>query len=75
MDSKKDAIEKNDFTTAFSVENMNKDVNICKKLAEEHGVPMPGEMNVVRVYEKAMAKGYGKEDFSATIKIVREEKL
>ena len=75
LDSKKDVIEKNDFTTAFSVENMNKDVNICRKLAEEHGVPMPGEMNVVRVYEKAMAKGYGKEDFSATIKIVREEKL
>ncbi|MDD6283354.1 NAD(P)-dependent oxidoreductase [Oribacterium sp. HCP28S3_H8] len=74
LDSKKDVIEKNDFTTAFSVENMNKDVHICKKLAEEHGVPMPGEMNVVRVYEKAMADGYGKEDFSATIKVVREEK-
>ncbi len=74
LDSKKDVIEKNDFTPAFSVENMNKDVHICKKLAEEHGVPMPGEMNVVRVYEKAMADGYGKEDFSATIKVVREEK-
>lgn len=74
LDSKKDVIEKNDFTTAFSVENMNKDVHICKKLAEEKGVPMPGEMNVVRVYEKAMEAGYGKEDFSATIKVVREEK-
>ena len=74
LDSKKDVIEKNDFTTAFSVENMNKDVHICKKLAEEKGLPMPGEMNVVRVYEKAMEAGYAKEDFSATVKVVRAEK-
>ncbi len=75
LDSKKDVIEKNDFTTAFSIENMYKDVNICKKLAEEKGLPMPGEMNVVRVYDKAMAAGYAKEDFSATIKVVRDEKI
>ncbi len=75
LDSKKDVIEKNDFTTAFSIENMYKDVNICKKLAEEKGLPMPGEMNVVRVYDKAMEAGYAKEDFSATIKVVRAEKV
>ena len=75
LDSKKDVIEKNDFTTAFSVENMNKDVHICKKLAEEKGLPMPGIMNVVRVYEKAMELGYGKEDFSASVKVVRAEKV
>ncbi|MDT3844895.1 MAG: NAD(P)-dependent oxidoreductase [Bacillota bacterium] len=74
LDSKKDVIEKNDFTTAFSIENMNKDVHICKKLAEEKGLPMPGEMNVVRVYEKAMEMGFGKEDFSATVKVIRSEK-
>ncbi|WP_036611110.1 NAD(P)-dependent oxidoreductase [Oribacterium sp. P6A1] len=74
LDSKKDVIEKNDFTTAFSIENMYKDVNICKKLAEEKGLPMPGEMNVVRVYDKAMEMGFAKEDFSATIKVVRSEK-
>ena len=75
LDSKKDVIEKNDFTTAFSIENMYKDVNICKKLAEEKGLPMPGEMNVVRVYDKAMEMGFAKEDFSATIKVVRSEKV
>ncbi|SFG63410.1 NAD(P)-dependent oxidoreductase [Oribacterium sp. WCC10] len=74
LDSKKDVIEKNDFATAFSIENMYKDVNICKKLAEEKGLPMPGEMNVVRVYDKAMEMGFAKEDFSATIKVVRSEK-
>jgi 3-hydroxyisobutyrate dehydrogenase len=34
---------------------------------------MPGEQNVIRVYDEAMNKGYGKEDFSATIKVVRGE--
>lgn len=71
LDSKKAVIAKEDFTTAFSVENMHKDVHICLGLAKEHGVSMPGEENAVRVYDKAMASGFGKEDFSATIKVVR----
>ena len=71
LDSKKEVINKEDFTTAFSIENMNKDVHICTKLAKECNVSMPGEENVQRVYEKAMAEGLGKEDFSATIKVVR----
>ncbi|MCR5290486.1 MAG: NAD(P)-dependent oxidoreductase [Treponema sp.] len=71
LDSKKDVIEKSDFTTAFSVENMHKDVHICQTLAKESKVAMPGEDNVIRVYDKAMECGYGKEDFSATIKVVR----
>ena len=74
LDSKKDVLSKEDYTTAFSVENMNKDVHICANLAKECGVSMPGEENAVRVYERAMEKGYGREDFSATIKVVREGK-
>ena len=71
LDSKKQAIADENFKTAFSIENMNKDVHICLKLAEESGVRMPGEENAVRVYETAMEKGLGAEDFSATIKVVR----
>ena len=74
LDSKKDVLSREDYTTAFSVENMNKDVHICANLAKECGVYMPGEENAVRVYETAMEKGYGREDFSATIKVVREGK-
>ena len=74
LDSKKAVIAKEDFKTAFSVENMHKDVHICLGLAEEAGIFMPGEENAVRVYDRAMAEGYGKEDFSATIKVVREGK-
>ncbi len=71
LDSKKEVIAKGDFTTAFSIENEYKDVNICMNLAKECGVNMPGEANALSVYQKAMDAGYGKEDFSATIKVVR----
>ena len=72
LDSKKEVLAKEDFTTAFSIENEHKDVHLCLKLAEESGVKMPGEENAVRVYDKAMEMGIGKEDFSATIKVVRD---
>lgn len=71
LDSKKEVIAKNDFTTAFSIENEHKDIGICMKLAEECGVAMPGEANAMNVYQKAMNAGLAKEDFSATIKVVR----
>jgi len=74
LDSKKEVINKNDFTTAFSIENEHKDIGICMKLAQECGVKMPGEENAKRVYDEAMAQGFGKEDFSATIKVVRNQK-
>ena len=73
LDSKKDVLEKEDFTTAFSVENEHKDVHICLNLAKECGFSMPGEENAARVYDKALEMGIGKEDFSATIKVVRGE--
>lgn len=71
LDGKAAPIERGDFTTAFSVENMAKDVKICMTLAKECGVNMPGEENACKVYEKAMEMGLGKEDFCATIKAVR----
>ncbi len=73
LDSKKDVLAKEDYTTAFSVENEHKDVHICLNLAKQCGVSMPGEENAVRVYDKAMEMGLGKEDFCATIKVVRGE--
>ncbi len=74
LDSKKDVLAREDYTTAFSVENEHKDVHICLNLAKECGVAMPGEENAARVYDKAMEMGLGKEDFCATIKVVRGEK-
>lgn len=73
LDTKKAALAAEDYTTAFSVQNMHKDVDICVALARERGVSMPGEENAKRVYDAAMAQGLGSEDFCATVKVVRGE--
>ncbi len=71
LDGQATKLEAEDYTTAFSIENMAKDVNICVNLAKECGVNMPGEENAKRVYDKALENGMAKEDFRATIKVVR----
>ncbi|MFI3176177.1 MAG: NAD(P)-dependent oxidoreductase [Eubacteriales bacterium] len=71
LDGKAKPISENNFTTAFSVENMSKDVNICMTLAEECGVVMNGQKAAKSVYDEAMELGIGKEDFCATVKVVR----
>ncbi len=73
LDGQAAKLEAEDYSTAFSIENMAKDVNICCNLAKECGVSMPGEENARRVYQTALDKGMGKEDFRATIKVVREQ--
>lgn len=71
LDGKAKPISENNFATAFSVENMSKDVNICVALAEECGVVMNGQKAAKSVYDEAMEMGIGKEDFCATVKVVR----
>ncbi|WP_305767317.1 NAD(P)-dependent oxidoreductase [Candidatus Epulonipiscium viviparus] len=73
LDSKAKPIAENNFTTAFSVENMAKDIDICVNLAAECAVNVPGVEVAKAVYDKSLELGYGKEDFSATIKTVRGE--
>lgn len=72
LDAKKQAIADENFAPAFAISNMAKDVNICVNLADECKVNMPGERNVKRVYDAALEKGFGNEDFCATVKVVRE---
>ena len=43
LDSKNAPIKNEDYTTAFSVENMYKDVNICMNMAKECGMNLAGE--------------------------------
>lgn len=71
LDSKKDALSREDYTTAFSIENEHKDVHLCSNLALECGFSMPGLENAVRVYDRAVEMGIGREDFCASIKVVR----
>jgi 3-hydroxyisobutyrate dehydrogenase len=71
MAVQKDKLKNEDYSVAFSFENMNKDIHICERMAADAGMEMPGMQNVKRVFEKGMAAGLAKEDFRATYKVVR----
>ncbi|QTL99766.1 prephenate dehydrogenase/arogenate dehydrogenase family protein [Iocasia frigidifontis] len=71
LDTKGKNIKQQDFTTAFSIKNMSKDVSIAKDLIEEFNLTLPGTEIVHTIYQEAMEANYGKEDFSATIKVVQ----
>lgn len=73
LDGQAQNIKNENWTTAFSLENMHKDLGICERLSAEANFPMPGMENAKAVYDKGMAAGLGKEDFRATYKVVSGE--
>ena len=73
LDGQAQNIKNENWTTAFSLENMHKDLGICERLSKESGFAMPGMENAKRVYDESMKKGLGKEDFRATYKVVAGE--
>ena len=68
-------LEARNWTTAFSLENMHKDLGICMALSEEQGLPMPGAANAKAVYDRGMEAGLGKLDFRTTYRVVKGEAL
>ncbi len=72
LESQKENLKNENWTTAFSLENENKDLNICRRLADEQDMLMPGLDNILSVYERGMKEGLGKDDFRSTYKIVNE---
>lgn len=69
LDSKIEAIAQKEFVPAFSVQNMDKDVHLAEGLARSVACNLEGISLVCRRYEDAMKRGYGAEDFSATIQL------
>ncbi len=74
LDTKAKNIISNTYPTAFSVENMNKDVHFAVEMADDANKECPCLHHIVKVYEKAMGSGLAKEDFSASYKVVNEVK-
>lgn len=74
LDTKAKNIISNTYPTAFSVENMNKDVHFAVEMADDENKECPCLHHIVKVYEKAMDSGLAKEDFSASYKVVNEVK-
>lgn len=69
LDSKINAIIKQDFTTAFSVQNMDKDVHLAQELSAKCECNLEGIELTCKRYKEAMKSGLGKEDFCATYKL------
>ena len=71
MNAQREKLKNEDWSTAFSLENMCKDITICSKISEEMEFDMPGMRAAKAAIEKAMERGWGKEDFRQTYRIVR----
>lgn len=69
LESKAEAIDKSDYTTAFAVEYMHKDVHLAADLCRENDLLMDGVKLVTGIYDTAMESGLGKLDFSSVYKL------
>ena len=73
LDTKANNIITHTYPTAFSVENMNKDIHFAVEMADNANVLAPSLHNVAKVYEKAMEEGLAKSDFSNTYEVVNKK--
>ncbi len=71
MNAQREKLKNEDWTTAFSLENMCKDITICSRISEVMEFDMPGMRAAKSAIDKAMERGWGKEDFRQTYRIVR----
>lgn len=65
-------IFKRDFSTAFSLRWMTKDVSLMLESAREMGVPLPATAIVHEMFRAAIAKGHADEDYGAAIKLLED---
>lgn len=72
LDGKKATIKSEDFSPKFSVENMHKDIHLAINLAKEVNLNLTGAESARGIYDAAVEQGLSREDFSATIKVVKK---
>ncbi|MBQ9946644.1 MAG: NAD(P)-dependent oxidoreductase [Clostridia bacterium] len=71
MAVQREKLKNEDWTTAFSMENMYKDISICNKIAEDEGFYMPGMKAARSSLGKGVENGWSKDDFRKTYLIVK----
>ena len=62
-----------DYTRRFSLDLMCKDMRIISSFAEQLGVPVPAVEVARAAFERAVAGGFGGDDFSRAIQLHAEE--
>ncbi len=58
-----------DFSPAFSLALMSKDLGLVEKLVEELGVSAPMLQSAAKIYRQALGEGWGDEDLSSVVKL------
>ena len=71
MAVQRENLKNEDWTTAFSMENMYKDISICNKIAEDESFYMPGMKAAKASLGKGVENGWAKDDFRKTYLIVK----
>ncbi len=59
------------FAPRFFVEHMLKDIRLILDAGKRLGVPLPGVEAAEELFREAVDKGFGKEDYSAVIKVLQ----
>jgi 3-hydroxyisobutyrate dehydrogenase-like beta-hydroxyacid dehydrogenase len=72
LSAKVPSILKRDFRTNFSVKWMYKDVGLALASADGLDLPLPLTAITQQMLLAAIAKGYGEDDFCATIRVLEE---
>ncbi|MGL5990125.1 MAG: NAD(P)-dependent oxidoreductase [Plesiomonas sp.] len=71
LSGKLNALSEENYQTAFSLQNMGKDIDCTLRLMRDPALNLPGVDTVKAVYDYAIAHDMGPEDFCATIKAVK----
>ncbi len=69
LNFKMNAVKNRDFSTHFSLKNMNKDLNHALKQAINYQVFMPLTMSLKSIYNAGMNAGLSEEDYCSLVKI------
>jgi 3-hydroxyisobutyrate dehydrogenase/2-hydroxy-3-oxopropionate reductase len=65
-------IFRRDFSTAFSLRWMHKDLSLILESARELGVPLPTTSVVHELFQASISKGHADEDYAAAITLLEE---
>jgi 3-hydroxyisobutyrate dehydrogenase-like beta-hydroxyacid dehydrogenase len=66
------AMARNDFSRSLALKYVNEQLHMVMGAARLMGLHLPAAEAVAKVYDQADAAGWGEEDFSAVIKVLRK---
>lgn len=66
------AMARNDFSRSLALKYVHEQLHMVMSAARLMGLHLPAAEAAAKVYEEAVAAGWGEEDFSAVIKVLRK---